>query len=214
MLVITTPADDPYLLTIEQARVAAGLAEDDDTQDAVIEALRASVSGQIYDALNIAVGSGAEPTIREETLTEVVLTAPGWPIILRRRHNVEVISIEGWPGVTSEEQYFVEAEAGILRRFDEDCRPGAKAARATVVYKAGFAETPPVLVAAASELIRLRKSEAERDPLVKKTVVDVDGLDRVETDFWVTAAGATAVTQPVPPSIMATIKRFRNSVMI
>lgn len=213
MLKVTTPAANPWLLTIEQARVAAGLASNDTSLDTSLQILLASVSAAIFDALNIAVGNGAEPTIRKERLTETVLVAPQWPIVLKRRHNVSVVSVEGWPGVTGPDDYIVEAEAGILRRADGCILSRGPGSRATIVYDAGFDVVPPVLVAAANDMLVLRRAEVEREsPLLKKEVVDVDGIDRVEREYWVTAAGASAQTQPVPPSILATLKRFRNSI--
>lgn len=213
MLTVTMKATDPWLLTIEQAREAAGLAVDDASQDAVLDILRATASAQIFDALNIAVGAGGEPTIRRETLTETLRLSSAYPIVLKRRHNVVVTSVTGWPGIGSAADYVVDAEAGIIRPAEIGCNSATRSSPVVVVYQAGFETVPPVLVAAASDMIRLRRSAAERDPLVKKEVVDVDGVDRVETEFWVTAAGASAQTQPVPPSILATLKRFRNSVV-
>lgn len=213
MLTVTTPATDPWLLTIEQARVLAGLEDDDTAQDESLNQMRAVVSAQIYDALNIAVGNGAEPTIRKERLTERLLVRGPGPILLKRRHNVSVVSISGWSGFPSADTYYVEAEAGIIRAIAPSCGMPASPMVVTIVYDAGFEDVPPVLVGAAADLIRVRRSEIERDPLVKKMVVDVDGVDRVETEFWVTAAGSTTQTDAVPPIILASLKRFRNSIM-
>lgn len=211
MLVVTTPATDPWLLTQAQAAAAAGIPLVGN--EAAMETLRAKVSANIYDALAIAVGNGAEPTIRKERLTETIMVRGGGPIILSRRHNVAVVSISDWPGISSGSDYYVEAESGIIRPAVEQYCPSVGGYSAvTVVYDAGFQTVPPVLLAAATDMVRIHQSEALRDPLVKKSVVEVEGVDRVETEFWVTAAGATAQTMPVPPLILATLRRFRNSV--
>ncbi len=212
MLIVTTPASDPWLITIEQARVAAGLEDDDASRDAELEPLRASVSAQIYDALNIAVGNGAEPTIRKETLTEIMLAPQRGPLILSRRHNVEVTSVSGWVGVTDD--YLVEAEAGIIHQpysygHRTYCSPG----QVTVVYEAGFDEVPPALAAAAANMVTLGlEGSSTRDPSVKREIIDIDGVERTEQEFFEEDSSTSTNAAPIPASVLATIKRYRNSV--
>jgi hypothetical protein len=213
MLEVITPATDPWLLTLDQMKEAMGVTLNDGTRDAELNQLRASLSAQIYSALNIAIGNGAEPTLRRETLREVQIGPASGPLILARRHRVKLLSLTGWHGGTTLDDYFVEDESGIVKRPGRHmwgCSGGG-AGRVVIEYEAGFDEVPPALVAAAMDMVRLFRSETNRDPLVKREVVDVDGVERIEQEFWVTAAGATTVNSPIPGSILATLKRFRNS---
>lgn len=206
MLTVTTPAPDPWLLTIEQARVAAGLPDDDDSRDAELEILRATVSARIYDALNIAVANGGEPTIRQETLTQVCRTPHFGPVVLRRRHNVEIISVSGWAS-----DYMLESEAGLLHSPGAGRRRACGDGMTTVVYKAGFIEVPPILASAAMELLKSDIEGSTRDPSVKREIVDIDGVERIEQEFF-SDSGSSSSEAVVPPTILATLKRFRNSV--
>lgn len=206
MLIVTTPASDPWLISIEQARVAAGLADTDTSRDAELEILRATVSAQIYDALNIATGNGAEPTIRRETLTQICSPPSFGPLILRRRHKVEVISITGWAS-----DYMVEAEAGLLHSPYPSRRRSCGEGLATIVYEAGFDEVPAALVTAALDMMTIGLESSARDPSVKREIVDVDGVERIEQEFFAESS-ASAVTAPIPTPILATLRRFRNSV--
>lgn len=213
MLIVTTPAPDPWLITIEQARVAAGLEDDDTSRDAELEDLRATVSSQIYDALNIATGNGAEPTIRRETLKEIMLAPLRGPLILSRRHGVEVTSVTGWPGVS--EDYLVDMEAGLIHQpysygHRNFCAPGP----VTIEYEAGFDEVPPALMNAALGLftLGLDGSSSSRDPSVKREIIDIDGVERTEQEFFAEGSSSSADSSSIPASVLATLKRFRNSV--
>ncbi len=211
MLVVTTPADDPLIMTAAQMRAAAGLADADHSRDAEFLLLNQQISARIYEACNIAVGSGGEPTLRQETLTETKLVPNGWPIVLSRRHNVEVTTLTGWSGVSVPDDYFVDAESGVIRYSTDpvvQVTPGRS--KVVIVYKAGFEVTPPTLVAAASDMVRLSVSETSRDPLVKSVRIDVDGVDQVQTDYWVNSAGSTNTVTSVPPQIKAMLRRFFN----
>lgn len=215
MLIVTTPASDPWLISIEQARVAAGLEDDDESRDPELEILRASVSAQIYDALNIAAGNGAEPTIRQETLTQIMPAPQFGPLILERRHNVEIITVDGWSGAMTGDEYLVEAEAGLLHPSQFYRRGGYcnGNSRVTVVYKAGFDEVPAALVSAALDMMSLGLENSARDPAVKREVIDIDGVERTEQEFFAEDNSAS-VSAPIPAAILATIKRFRNSVYV
>lgn len=57
--------------------------------------------------------------------------------------------------------------------------------------------------------MRLRLSESSRDPLVKSQRVEVDGVETVETGFWVNAGGSSS--GPAPADILAKLSRFTNS---
>ncbi len=218
-LVVIEAAADPKLLTIEQMRAAAGLDDDDTSQDAALTALNARISADIHDACRIAVASGHEPTLRQETLRETFRPScitsarrrPPAPIILARRHEVEIVSIEAGGVTLAESDYELDNESGLIWRATDGQHQYWTGSPVTVTYKAGFAETPAVLANAALDMVRLRRSETERDPLVKKTVVDVDGVERLETEFWVTAGGSAQTLSTLPPVISASLRRFYNA---
>ncbi|PZU87342.1 MAG: hypothetical protein DI527_18885 [Chelatococcus sp.] len=210
MLVVSTAADDPLLLTIEQARVAAGLAADNASQDPALAALNERVTAEICSALRIAAGTGGVPTLRRETLTETLRDVVGPDIILARRHEISITSVIRDGLALDAGDYEVSSEAGLLTRLIND-RPAAWcASKLVVVYQAGFEDLPVDLVAAAGDLLRMRQSETTRDPLVKRTQVRVDGLDDVTTDFWVNAGGPETVSGGIPGAILSRLSRFRN----
>lgn len=214
MLTVTTPATDALLMTQEQMRLVAGLAANDASQDDALALLNARISAEVCDACGIAIAdNGKEPTLRQETLTETFRCASSGPLILSRRHNVEIVSVSVDDEVLDPTGYEVEAESGLLHRLDRQHLSYWRGSAITVVYKAGFAAVPPVLVGAASDLIRFRRSEVERDPLVRSTRIRVDGIDEVQTDYWVnsvTSGSASSTGASIPPNVSAALSRFMN----
>lgn len=214
MLIVTTHATDPLLMTDEQMRLAAGLAADDTSQDAALALLNARISAEIYDYAGVAIGdNGKEPTLRQETLTETFRCPPSGPLILSRRHNVEIVSVAIDGETLDPTGYEVEAESGLLNRVVDQHLSRWRGSLITVAYKAGFVTVPPALVGAASDLIRFRRSEVERDPLVRSSRIRVDGIDEVQTDYWVnsvTSGSASSTGVSIPPNVAAALTRFVN----
>ncbi len=209
-LIVTTPANDPNLLTPEQCRLAIGLGSGDTSQDAALLILNGRVSSDICSACGVAVANNAEPTLRQETLTETFIGSRLGPLILSRRHRIEVTSLTEGGGLLDASQFMIEAEAGMLVRWSGTSERQWSEASTVVVYKAGFATVPGDLVGVAGDLLRLRKSEASRDALVRSERVDIPGVEEVQRDYWVNAAGTTAATGPVPPEYLARLRRYRN----
>ena len=55
--------------------------------------------------------------------------------------------------------------------------------------------------------------EVERDPLVRSQRVRVDGVDEVQTDYWVnsvTSGAASSSGASIPPNVAAALSRFVN----
>lgn len=215
MLTVTTPATDALLMTQEQMRLVAGLAVDDASQDEALALLNARISAEVYDACGIAIGNnGKEPTLRQETLTETFRCPPFGPLILSRRHNVEIVSVTVDGVLLDGAGYEVESEAGLLHRLAESQRCVWRGAVIIVVYKAGFETVPPALVGAASDLIRFRRSEIERDPLIRSQRIRVDGVEEVQTDYWVNSVtSGSASGAAIPPNVAAALSRFTNVVL-
>jgi len=221
MLTVTAPASDTKLLTPEQMRLAYGLAANDSSQDMNLAALNVQISAAISQSCRIAHANGGEPTLKQETLRQVVRCPRSGPIVLSRRHKVEVINVnvDDATDPLDPNFYEVEQEGGLLHRLDESgnriCWTGRKI---VIVYKAGFAADviPADIVAVASDVIRLRKSEASRDPLTKRQRVRTDGVEEIEQDFWVnaTSAGSPSFSGgPIPAEYAARLERYVNWVV-
>jgi hypothetical protein len=208
-LVITTPADDLLLLTPEERRTAAGVTVAD--YDDMLEAMDLIAAAAIMDECNIAVGAGSDPTLKRETLTETFRNVTADCLMLARRHEVTITSdtIDGVALQTSE--YEVDPESGVLRRLDGAFYCPWYAMTAIVVYHAGFTTVPAALKGAASAALQSIWSRSRRDPAVKAQEIDVDGIDRVRTDYWVGTVPGQAGFGTLPDFVIAQLKRFRNA---
>lgn len=218
MLIVTTPATDALLMSAEQMRVAAGLPSGDTSQDAALALLNARISADVYDVCGIAVADdGKEPTLRQETLTETFRYPSSGPLLLSRRHHIEIDAVTVDGELLDPAEYEVEAESGLLHRVVGQHISCWRGSLVTVVYKAGFATVPALLVGAASDLIRFRRSEVERDPLIRSQRVKVDGVDEVQTDYWVnsvTSGSASSTGASIPPNVAASLSRFMNFTIV
>lgn len=214
MLLVTQAAGSRKLLTEEEMRLAAGISVDDDRQDAALAVLNDRISAEIVRACRIAVANGGEPTLRQETLLERFQLEPGCtgPLILARRHDVEIISVTVDGAALTPADWEVHSEAGLLARMrgEQDSIWTGRVVK--VSYRAGFAVVPAELTGAASDMVRLRRSEASRDPLAKRERVDVDGVEAIETEYWVNMAGTAAEAGTLPAEILARLGRFNNRV--
>jgi hypothetical protein len=154
VLTITTPATDLSLLTQSQRREAVGAT--DASQDAKLAAMDLRLAAAIMAECDIAIGSGAEPTLRAETLTETFRDVHLETLRLARRHNVEVSSlIQDGETLTVDVDFVVHAESGLIDRLAGDRVIRWCASKVVAVYNAGFAEVPGDLVEAAIEFMRL-----------------------------------------------------------
>lgn len=212
MLLVTQPADERRLLSTEEMRLATGLATSDASQDAALAMLNARISAEIVEACRIAIGNGAEPTLRRETLQERFRLERDdhGPLVLARRHNVEIVSVTVDGVALAAGDWLLDSEAGLLTRLRCGLESRWTGSIVLVNYHAGFTDVPPDLVGAASDLVRLRRSEVARDPLTKRERVDVAGIEQIETEYWVSAAGASASSGPVPPELTQRLSRYVN----
>lgn len=214
MLTVTSPAEDPNLVSIEAMRLAAGLVPTDASRDTELALFNKRISADIAVACRVAVGNGADPTLRQETLTQVFRKVGRRGLVLARRHNVEVVSIvlDG-SSLAVDVDFYVNSEAGMLFRLRGDREIEWCGRMATVVYKAGFDTVPADLEGAAMDLARIRLSDASRDPMVKGERVDVPGVMERETSYWVGAVPGASSRGPVPTDIMAKLSRYTNVVV-
>lgn len=212
-LVVTTPATSLQLLPIEEMRVAAGLASDDASKDAILNARGLAVAAAIMSECNIAIGNGAEPTLWQETLTETFFHVHRKELILARRHNIEIVSSTLDDTTLADEEISVEPESGFLYRLwlQDGQQRSWDGRKLVVVYKAGFTELPGDLVMAVTDFYRAASQENTRDPFVKSESVEIPGLQTKRRDFWVGSMPGGATEDAVPDIVAGQLKRYRNS---
>lgn len=209
VLEVTTPAADP-LLSVEELRAIAGVSGE--SEDAKLTALGAAVTAAIMAECNIAVGQGADPTLLQETLKETFLGGLPTPLVLSRRHNVEITSIVVDSVTLETEAYIVDPEEGTMLRMEGDSPRKWQGEKAVVIYKAGFETVPPDLKQAASDFVRLAWFEAQRDPAVKGEQIEIPGVETKRTDYWVGAVpGGQSSEGAVPEIVAGKLKRYRNA---
>ena len=212
-LVVTTPASSLQLLTIEEMRAAAGVAEGDSSKDVLLQARGLAIAAAIMSECNIAVGNGADPTLLQETLTETFYHVHTRELLLSRRHNIEIVSITGDGIPLDAAEWQVESESGFLHRlWAEDGRPrGWSASKLVVEYKAGFVTPPGDLKMAAMDFYGAVSQGAGRDPLVKSETHEIPGMETVTKDYWVGSVPGGATEDAVPDVVSGQLKRYRNS---
>lgn len=206
---ITTPATDRTLLTIDELRFLAGVSNG--ARDLELRNLETRIAASIMSECNIAIGSGAEPTLRRETLTETIY-APmdGEFLILSRRHSVSVSSLTLDGSIISASGYVVDPEKGVLLRLEGTYPCYWSGQIAVVLYDAGFATVPGDLKQAAMDYFRGSLAEAGRDPFVKSETKDVPGVGSRTREFWVGNIPGQSSDGPVPAIVAEQLKRFRN----
>lgn len=184
MLTVTTAASDRTLLTIEDARTAAGIA--DNSRDVDLNKLRARVSAVIVQACRVASDGITPPTLRKETLTQVFRqsTCSSFRIaalVLARRPLVSITSVTEDGTLLAAADYEYDAAAGLLYRLSSDVRIVWTAAKITVVFVAGWDTVPDDLTLAATKLATTFWLEGGRDPNLRKVQVEGVGL----REYWV-----------------------------
>ena len=184
MIEIVTPATSTRLISIEAARVAIGLAEDDASQDAALEPLIDQASAAI-------VGFIGQPLARQTYRETVWSRLAADSLILSRFPVASITSVEIDGAAIAADGYLVEAATGIVhRRSPTRCGPFWPAGETVVEYAAGY-ELPTGLPAdiqrAAILMLRQAHLASDRDPLLRSE--QTDGV----ASFSYFAAGAAAV---------------------
>lgn len=208
ILTIMTPADDLALLTIDELRVAAGITGSG--SDPSLKAMGLRIAASIVAECGIAIGRGAEPTLRQEIVSETFYEVKCGELVLARRHNIEVASVTVDGSVLDPGDVDVDPESGIAWRLsDEQIVPwGAK--KAVFIYKAGFEDIPGDLKMAATDFFRMAWLESTRDPALKGEVVDIPDVIRTEKTFWVGSVPGQSLESAVPDVVAGQLGRFRN----
>jgi hypothetical protein len=217
-LTINTPAPDTMLLTIQEMRVLAGLADTDASQDPKLTRVAQQVASAIAVECNIAVGDGADPTLRRETVTQSIFGVCNRQLVLARRHNVSVITVNVDGAFLEPAQFWCDPEAGLLTRMQSDTEIEWVARKVVINYQAGFAVVPYDLkmVALAFASVGLVSTGVTTGPL-KLEEIDIDGIDRIRTEYYnpsstISYTGSAEKT-PVPTELQGALKRFRNLIV-
>jgi hypothetical protein len=204
MLTIDSPNTDRTLLTIEEMRVAAGLAEGDSSRDTELTALNEYTSAIITAACNVARADleAIPPTLREEEVTESYrLSADRGFVSLSRRPVVSITSVTE-VGTLLDVATDYELEGVLLYRMSGDERTVWPAGDLTVIYVAGWEIVPPDLKYAA---LRFNRSEITQQgrPDTSLRRLRIEGVS--EREWWVDPTGRTP--DNVPPDVMDILLR-------
>lgn len=211
ILEVTTPASDLSLLTVAERRESAGIAAGDTSQDTRLAALDLRLAASIAAECKIAIGSGGEPTLLQETLRETFRGVDVATLMLSRRHNIEITSIvQDAVTLAVDVDFVVDPESGLTARLSADRPLRWCATKIVVVYKAGFQTPPGDLKQAATDFMRLAWFEKDRDPSLKSEVVLIPDVRRVEQTYWVGAIPGQSSESAVPDIVAGQLARFRN----
>lgn len=211
MLIIVSPATDPNLLTVAEARAIVGLQPDDVSQDAALGRLVARVSADIFAACRIVRGQGAPRTLRQEAVRETKFFGGGEKLVLARRHEVTLAGITIAGSAIAAAGCIVEGDAGLVSRAAGARLQSWPAGLAVIEYEAGFDEVPSDLAGVAADLLKLYRSTETRDPLLKSERVDVDGIEQIERQYWVGGLGSSSTASPLPAEMIARLAPYRNA---
>lgn len=209
MFRVTTPAASPALLSDVELRAAAGVTGSSYDATLATLGLRAAAAISVECAVP---GDGVHvPTLLSETIEETLRPVESRPfIVLSRRFVTSVTSIVEDGDTIAAADYWLDAEAGIVHRLDEDCPSWWSRAKIVVTYVAGFATAPDDLKAAAATMVHSTYLEGGRDPLVKGETVEIPGVMTRRQDYWVGGLPQSGPVGPVPQAVAGLLTRYRK----
>ena len=147
---ILTPATDLALLSPAELRVAAGLAEDDASQDTSLAMLGLEAAEWIAEICGIRTAGARSPTVIAEELRE---TFPalwlGPELVLARRFVADVTVTENGAALAEGTDFVVLDDRGVIQRMASGYGLAWQAAPIVVEYTAGFSNGSPSNVPAA-----------------------------------------------------------------
>jgi hypothetical protein len=190
MLQIDVPAVDRSLLTIEELRAAAGVA--DASRDTELQVVGDAVSDLIADACQVTRVADIPPTLRAEAVTETFELCGRWdgrfglvpgeqPGALRpsRRPiaSITTVTEAGTPLGTSDYQL----DGAAIYRLQAGRRMHWHHGPIAVSYVAGWADVPAGLKWAARKFVQAVLLDDGRDPMLKRKVT----IGVSEYEWWV-----------------------------
>lgn len=153
-LEVLTPATDLQLLTAAELRVAAGLADDDTSQDASLALLGLEAAEWIADIVGIRTAGARSPTVLAEGLRE---TFPalwlGPELVLARRFVSDVAVMENGAALVDGADFVVLDDRGVIQRMSSGYGLRWQTAPVVVEYTAGFSSGSPSNVPAAIKAV-------------------------------------------------------------
>lgn len=208
MITIASPNTDRSLLTKEEIRVAAGLASDDTSKDAILTPLAAYVAAMITKACKVAKAGVIPPTLRLETVTETFMfKSLQKSLVLARRPVVAITSVTTGGSALSSSDYKIDESSGVLYRNGAAfcTEPYGwcdywTTGNTVVVYSAGFEEVPDDLKYAAIKFLKAEYITGDRDPTLKS--LRIEGVS--ERTWWVSDKPAT---DGIPGDVMDILVR-------
>lgn len=195
MLQVIVPADDLNLLTIEELRVAVGLAADDVSQDEKLRPLGLRVSAMITSSCNVASDGTSPPTLLNEDLTETIRNT-GSParITLSRRPIGAITSlVEAGVPLSRDVDYEADPASGQLLRLRGDMPWCWEPGKIVIEYDAGFETAPDGLKAIAARLAGGYWADDGIDPMEKSLEIP----DVIATTRWVDAGADPQMPQDI-----------------
>ncbi len=184
MLEIITPASETRLISIEAARLAVGLAADDDSQDTGLWPLIDQASAAIVSFIG-------QPLARQTYRETVWSRTTSDSLVLSRFPVASITSVEIDGAAIDADGYGVDLATGIVhRRSPTRCGPFWPAGETVVEYAAGYGlpeDLPADIQRAAILMLRQAHFAGNRDPLLRSE--ETDGV----ATFSYFATGAAAV---------------------
>lgn len=213
---VTTPATDLTILSVQELRVAAGLAIDDRSKDTTLAQYGKEVAAEIVQDCGVASDGSHTPTLRSEVCADVFrLKCSADALFLSRRHVTAIASIaeDGAAALTATGFRF-DAERGKLIRLINDKDACWTASKIEVAYTAGFSSVPDDLKAEAKSRIQIKISEASRDPMARELRKEIPGVLMTQTAYQVGGLGRLDGYGDLSSESLRRLKRFMNFSMI
>ncbi len=197
LLTVLTPASIRALTTLATVKDEIGIT--DDAADARLQRWIDEASERIETYLGRVL---AGETVRE---TFRLRGAPGC-LRLARRPVAAVASIDVDGATLANDQYEIDATAGLLYSIGGDQRTRWAGCTVAVTYTAGYVSVqalPRPIETACLGLVRHRWAARDRDPMLRSLAIP--GV--VTEQYWV---GATGDDGAMPPEIAALLDPFRT----
>lgn len=211
MFTVVTPATSIALLTDAQLRVAAGLDANDSSRDAELRLLGDRVALDIATFCNVVSDGVHSPTLLSETVSDTFddCSRQG-ELFLSRRFVSAVSSVDENGTILTTGDFDIDRESGVVYRLIGGRRARWYSGTAVVNYVAGFATPPADLAGAASDMVKIRLSQASRDPLLKVSEVEISGVDRTRSEYWVGSLAGQSASSAIPDIVAGQLGRFRS----
>jgi hypothetical protein len=185
-LEVLTPATDLSLLSAAELRVAAGLADDDATQDTNLSLLGLEAAEWIAEVCGIRTAGARSPTVLAEELRETF--PPAWrgvELVLARRFVDAVTVTENGAALADGTDYVVLDGRGVIQRMSSGYGLQWQVGPIVVEYTAGFSSgspsnVPAAIKAVARDYVRMRYGVNALDPdqlrVRSETTNDLDSV--------------------------------------